>query len=226
MAILPLAAGPDWGSVPDWLAAVGTLAAFAVALRLLAKELTARREAEEDRRREQARLISAWPEAPEIPGVKDRPRNTDVITWIQETGTTAYIHLIMRNGSAEPVYRIFAVMVAFNSPYADDPEAGAGQPGTAETRRSILPPGEKGIGIFARFLDGFETGTEPGPVSIAFTDAAGRHWKRYPDGRLVELDRPRRRPGGLQDVDMGRFGGSHGRSDPDIEESAPGEADP
>jgi hypothetical protein len=43
VAVHLLAASPDWGTVPDWLAAVGTLAAFAVALRLLGKELAARR---------------------------------------------------------------------------------------------------------------------------------------------------------------------------------------
>ena len=42
------------GTVPDWVTALGTFAAFAVALRLLAKELAARREQEEDRRRAQA----------------------------------------------------------------------------------------------------------------------------------------------------------------------------
>jgi hypothetical protein len=226
VTVLPLAAGPDWGTVPDWLAAVGTVAAFAVALGLFRKEQKARREYEEDRRREQARLISAWPEAPEVPGVKDRPRNTDVIAWMRETGTDAYVHLVMKNGSAEPVYRIFAVMVASDSSYADDPEVGAGQPGTAEARRRILPPGEEDKGIFARFLDGFETGIRPGPVSIAFTDAAGRHWKRYPDGRLVELNRPPRRPRGFEDLDLGWLRDSHGRSDPDAQGSAPGEADP
>jgi hypothetical protein len=221
-----LAADLKLGTLADWLAAVGTLAAFAVALGLFRKEQKARREYEEDRRREQARLISAWPEVPEVPGVADLPRDTDVDDWLRETGTEAYVHLVMKNGSAEPVYRVFAVMVASDSPYADDPEAGAGQPGTAETRRRILPPGEKEIGIFATFLQGFETGIEPGPVSIAFTDAAGRHWKRYSDGRLVELNRPRRHPRGLEDLDIGRLPGSHGRSDSDVEGSAPGEADP
>jgi hypothetical protein len=34
-----LLAKAEWGTVPDWVTAFGTLAAFAVALRLLAKEL-------------------------------------------------------------------------------------------------------------------------------------------------------------------------------------------
>lgn len=57
-AFLPLAQ-VEWGTVPDWVAAFGTLAAFAVALRLLFKELEARREYEADRRRDQARLVAA-----------------------------------------------------------------------------------------------------------------------------------------------------------------------
>ena len=50
----------EFGTVPDWLAAVGTLLAFVVALRLLFKELAAHREQEEDRRRNQASLVTAW----------------------------------------------------------------------------------------------------------------------------------------------------------------------
>jgi hypothetical protein len=32
-----------------------------------------------------------------------------------------------------------------------------------------------------------------GRLALLVTDAAGRRWNRYPDGRLVEPDRPRRR---------------------------------
>jgi hypothetical protein len=170
-----LAAGPDWGTVPDWLAAVGTLAAFAVALRLLAKELAVRREAEEDRRRDQARLISAWLADPE-----DIDRNV----WLM---------IIATNGSDEPIYGFHAVLVPSESPFTDDPEAGLGQVGTAQFRRETLPPKETTRGMFQVVKDGIVTGVMPGPVSISFTDAAGRRWKRYPDGRLVEPDRPRRR---------------------------------
>lgn len=42
-----LLAKAEWGTIPDWVTAFGTLAAFAVALRLLAKELAARREYEQ-----------------------------------------------------------------------------------------------------------------------------------------------------------------------------------
>lgn len=54
-AFLLLAQDQDrLGTIPDWIAALGTVAAFGVALRPLAKELAARREVEEDCRRAQA----------------------------------------------------------------------------------------------------------------------------------------------------------------------------
>jgi hypothetical protein len=170
-----LAAGPDWGTVPDWLAAIGTLAAFGVALRLLAKELAARREQEEDRRSSQARLVSAWPTDPQVEGGRLR------------------VTVVVKNGSDEPVYQVHAVLVPPDSPWAEDPEAGAGQVPAAEIGRMMLPPGQKEEGRFPMIMSILHTGIGPGPVGISFTDAAGRRWKRYPDGRLVELNRPLRR---------------------------------
>jgi hypothetical protein len=171
MTVHLFAAGPDWGSVPDWLAALGTVAAFAVALQLLAKELEVRREAEEDRRSEQARLVSAWPQDP---------------FW--EQGQT-WLPVAIRNGSSEPVYQVRAVMVPPESPYASDPEVATADVNKVRVRREIVAPGQLTIAHF-----GIEAlNVVPGPISVSFIDAAGRRWKRYPDGRLVETDRPWRR---------------------------------
>jgi hypothetical protein len=164
-----LAAGLDWGTVPDWLAGIGTLAAFFVALRVLAKELEARLEQAEDRRREQARLVSAWVSTPE----DDLPPE---------------FTLIVRNGSNEPVYQVKASMVPYDSPYGSDPEDGTGQPRSVVETSEILPPGKD----WQTYFDP-RSRIVPGPVSMSFTDAAGRRWTRYPDGRLVEPDRPQRR---------------------------------
>jgi hypothetical protein len=157
-----LAAGPDWGSVPDWLAAVGTLAAFFVALRLLAKELAARREQEEDRRRNQARLVVAW------------------ATFKEVSETEVRYSVVMRNGSDEPVYDGLCVVV----------------PSTAvfewEVGWLILPPHEIKEGDL-RLPERYWRPLWEAAIELSFTDAAGRRWTRYPDGRLVELDRPRRR---------------------------------
>jgi hypothetical protein len=154
-----LAAGPDWGSVPDWLAAIGTLAAFAVALRLLAKELAARREQEEDRRQEQAHRVSIWMEH-----------------FGTEAAGNFMLLLVRSNRSDEPVYS-----VSFCMEHPDEPGSV-----TREDTWPLLPPGTQTDGPLVLTYP-------PGPATLTFTDAAGRRWKRYPDGRLVEPDRPRRR---------------------------------
>jgi hypothetical protein len=109
-ALLPLAAGLDWGSVPDWLAAVGTLLAFAVALGLFRKEQTARREQEEDRRREQVGPVSAW---------------TELEVQRDEAGQASGMdfQVYIRNGGPEPVHDLRVTLVAEGSAYASDPEA-------------------------------------------------------------------------------------------------------
>lgn len=62
-----------------------------MALRLLAKELAARREQEEDRRQAQAHLVSVWPE---YKGHED-----PYLPW----------YVVVKNGSEEPVYPVYEV---------------------------------------------------------------------------------------------------------------------
>lgn len=168
MAVHLLTAGPDWGSVPDWLAAVGTLAAFAVALRLLAKELAARREYEGDRRRAQARLISTWDTFPE-----PDPHDSSVY----------WFYVVVKNASEEPVYRVSVVMEEPGSIFAET----TGSPNARMEFFTVAPGESDRLGF--RMPE-----HRSGRLTLSFTDAAGRRWERYPDGRLVELNRPPRRP--------------------------------
>jgi hypothetical protein len=176
VTVLPLAAGPDWGTVPDWLAAVGTLAAFAVALRLLAKELAARREQEEDRRREQASRVACWLEIVEDPDWP--PRH-----WAPDKPVRA-VAAVLQNGSEEPVYdcRVHIEL---------DPGA-SGKLVSGDRQYSLeertLPPGRTQRSVSFPRED-----LPPASTRMSFRDAAGRRWTRYPDGRLVEPDRPRHR---------------------------------
>jgi hypothetical protein len=157
LPILPLAQA-ELGTVPDWLAAVGTFLAFAVALRLLFKELAARREVEEDRRREQASRVAIWTQSVPAPG------------------PSATYAIVMNNSSEEPVSAITFVMY-----HPDEPERVI-----REDSWDLLPPGRHpGPATTETYL--------PGPIRLSFTDAAGRRWTRYPNGRLVERDRPRHR---------------------------------
>jgi len=163
---LPLAASPDWGTVPDWLAAVGTLAAFAVALRLLGKELAARREQEEDRRRAQARLVNAWL------GVKTRESDGEEYS------------AVVKNDSDEPIYQVFTTAGPAVGRFASDPEAGRGQAEVVDHDWIMLLPGDA------------REGPLPGPllsISLSFTDSQGRRWKRLPYSTLTEVTKRQRR---------------------------------
>jgi hypothetical protein len=110
----PLLATVELGTVPDWVAAGGTVFAFFVALRLLDKELEVRREQQEDRRSEQARLVSQWIPEPE-----------------REGHTPNFVFaVIVRNGGEEPIYNVTITMAPPDSAYAADPEAGPTEAGT------------------------------------------------------------------------------------------------
>jgi hypothetical protein len=166
---------PFWGTLPDWLAAVGTVGAFIAGLRLLQKELDARREALEDRRRAQARLVAAWTDMQPVPGMLGPP-----------IATPPYEHVFfVRNGSEEPVYDVSIIMVAEDSRFADDPEAAMRGDGTLEdgavhAHFSIVPPGER-----VRNTISAEIAPSPyPPCALTFRDAQERRWKRYPNGRL------------------------------------------
>jgi hypothetical protein len=172
-ASLPLAAGPDWGSVPDWLAAIGTLAAFAVALRLLAKELAARRDQEEDRRRAQARLVNAWP----------------TMRWRESDGE-AEGWSVVRNDSDEPIYQVKLTVVPRDSRFASDPEAARGQAQTIEDDwMGVLPRQTREGWLPAEW----KLSTWYVAMGLSFTDSQGRRWKRLPNGTLTEVTKRQRR---------------------------------
>jgi hypothetical protein len=189
-AFLPLAQA-EWGTVPDWVAAFGTLAAFFVALRLLAKELVARREQEQDRRRPQARLANAWLafEAP-----PDSDRDTAVrFTWQPRKPPPPQrkAYIIAKNDSGEPVHRVRVSVVHKDSPLARDPEAAFGQTESYYIALfwDVLPP----LRTASEKLPDYVFPNWHVPVALSFTDSQGRRWKRLPDGTLTEITkRPRR----------------------------------
>jgi hypothetical protein len=168
---------PWWGTLPDYIAAVGTVGAFFGGIRLLRKELEARRDDVEDRRAAQARLVAAWvgPSHPEVDPDKSNPR------------TVSYI--LTRNGSSEPVANVWvttrwkADRVNFSKsdrparrPRHDINRLSAYAviaPDTTETERREA-----------------EKSPIPDEVEIEFTDSAGHRWIRHPNGRLQLLSAP------------------------------------
>jgi hypothetical protein len=163
----------SYGTLPDWLAALGTVGAFAVTYALLRKEQQARREDQDDRRRAQARLIAAW-----------TTRSTPLYDPSSGRGR---LEFRIRNGSEEPVYDVLMMMVPRQSAFADDPvEANFHTEESAVlVELPILPPNH----VEERDLR-VEGGLARGRLGLAFTDTADRRWKRYPDGRLQLVSAP------------------------------------
>jgi hypothetical protein len=171
-----LAADPDWGTVPDWLAAIGTVAAFGVTYRLLRKELAAHRLYEEDRRRAQGRLVNAWLE----------------LRW--RSNSEAEPWFTVKNASDEPVYQVKITIVPAGSRFAADPEAARGQTDmiVGGEYRQLLPQESR-----QQSIDDVEWtfATWALVLGLSFTDSRGLRWERSPDGSLTEVTKRRRRSG-------------------------------
>jgi hypothetical protein len=164
----------DWGALPDWLSGIGTVAAFFIALILLGKELNARKSAEEDRRRAQARLITIWWKR-----VVD-PETGEIV----EPGSPDDNHFCMfvKNSSQEAVYDCSLQMVA-RAPEDIEPWRNQGPtvaafslvrlPDSLSWIIGTLPPGETlKVCVQKRYM------RHPGDISVEFTDTNERAWIR------------------------------------------------
>ena len=81
-----------WGTVPDWLAAVGTVGALVAGLVLLRRQLSEYALSARERRATQASLILGWT----VPPAKDEPQQAAVV--------------VVRNASPSPVYKLMAFL--------------------------------------------------------------------------------------------------------------------
>ncbi len=168
-----------WGvDVPTWLAAVGTIGAFASGGALLLRELRRDRDRELFQERAQASSVAAWPAREE---------------QVAANLTTIHTKLQLNNASKEPVYR-----VGINYCDAEGNEV-------ASDIVDILAPGllqrelprrlretwvKSQTGWIKRQSPAAESTKDPFgqpwefTVVLSFTDAAGRRWRRNRDGSL------------------------------------------
>jgi hypothetical protein len=164
-----------YGTLPDWFAALGTVGAFIAGLLLLRKELDARREAQDDRRRAQARLVAAWASNPRRP---------------EDESSVPEFVVVTRNGSDEPVYdvlvELFSRLLNFQPPGMSQRQ----QP-VLRLGFDVLPPQYKEVQRVAQNQDGI-----PGWLTISFRDSQGYRWRRHGNGwlELLEGPHPPRRP--------------------------------
>jgi hypothetical protein len=172
----------NYGDVPTWVASVGTVAAFGVALFQINTERTRRHETEQqdryERHRAHATLISAMP-GPTEPGSGDD----------QLSGRTG---IDCMNASAEPVYNVVVGIVFTQGAAPHTTEemmklrlGGEEFESVPATTLSILPPGRCRAWVAGTGWTGVMGGRAG--AEIAFTDRAGAHWIRRASGALDEL---------------------------------------
>jgi hypothetical protein len=166
----------DLGSVPEWVGALGTIGAFAIAIGIYWREV-------QEGRRSQAALISAWwsrvdPQGKDIGSFGDAQPREDV-----------GFRLWIKNSSQEAVYDCF--LLAEAQPKEDEPvdlgRFASFVDGQIVVAAGIVPPGE----ALQYFVDGTQI-RSLGAVTIVFRDAAGRSWRRA--GGMLERDDSPARP--------------------------------
>jgi hypothetical protein len=172
----------NYGDVPAWIASIGTVAAFSVALIQIRTERNLRQQAEnqdrKERHRAQARLISAMPGPTELEEGLDPLAGRSAVDCI--------------NASSEPAYNVVLgiVFIQGAAPHTTEDmlklRLGSGEVASVPTTTlSILPPGRTRAWIPGTHWTSAMAGRAG--AEIAFTDRAGSHWIRRATGELEEL---------------------------------------
>ena len=152
----------DWGTVPAWVAAIGTVLAFAVTFALLLSEIRLRRAQAADQEMRQARL--AWVEVNETETSPSQGKVTMVTRPVVHNASDEAIRgLLVR------VYDDFGQLLGDTMPAA----------------ASLRPRSE--VACYLRIDVPQEHATRIGSISaeLFFTDADGRRWKKGRDDRLM-----------------------------------------
>lgn len=179
----------NWGSVPEWAAALGTLGALTVALWLLGGQLRTYRASEEDRVQRDASRISAWWSLPESIEIGLRKR----IATRRAPERRHEVTIHVRISSDNPVYDCIVYLGPTRQPTPGGREDAWDfhfpiVPGGHTLTRST--PSEYLVLEPQDHLPD-ESGFYRGPwVEIVFTDSTGRHWRRSRRGQLVQRAGP------------------------------------
>jgi hypothetical protein len=165
---VPLAEGLEYGTVPDWIAGIGTATATIIAVLILNREVQARREAEAAELYRQARRVLCRLEFSN-PGLDE-------------------LMVVIFNGSDEPIFdcRIQVELPPEAAPMIDPvlpylEESGIERIGLRrlELREPNLAPGQHRKSLMVPNSLRMRSS-----VWFLFTDAAGHRWQRSTSGQL------------------------------------------
>ena len=145
-----------WGNAPEWLAGIGTVAAFG-ALLVAALEWRAGQAERRDNEADQARLIVAE-------SVVDRVG--DSMPWLRDCGVKVH------NRSSAPVYDLLVCQVDQNRMLVSMSADGQ------STYNTELQPGQATNYVRVYKGTSYDYCAPTNYVRFAFTDARGRRWAR------------------------------------------------
>lgn len=154
--------GIDWGAVAQGVAAIGTVALFAAAFIGIKGEIRDRKVREEDRIREQARHVSAWP------------------LNFEKDGAVGRLDVKIHNGSGEPVWDLRVIPVAPHLLEIQPYEAKIYPPDSKIENLSVHPGADRSHLPDALDADSFD-------LHVEFQDARGIRWIRETNGSLTRV---------------------------------------
>lgn len=141
----------DWGTVPDWFAAVGTTGALLISAQVLRGEVANRRRAEAN----QFSIVARWMEA-DLPEEPHEPGE----------GSPPYIGFTGRNSGSKPILTAHVDLLL-----RDGSVRGVAAFGNVSTE--VLAPGED-----VDWGNYFPFDPEVGELFLSFIDGNGRSWRR------------------------------------------------
>jgi hypothetical protein len=156
----------DWGSLPAWVAAIGTVGTLAFTLMLVRRELR-------DRRAEQARLVNAW---------TDSWRYRYPLEAEPEVTTC---DVVVRNSSAQPAYAVRVAVLPWDW-NRHQREGGIGRVFLTLPPEQTMKPQDFSYQFPPPPSNEPDPGLNP-PILLTFIDSNGRKWCRWPDGVLQDL---------------------------------------
>ncbi|KQQ80987.1 hypothetical protein [Arthrobacter sp. Leaf137] len=185
MSIIDFFTSPDWGTVPDWLAAIGTISAVVVALRLAHRDAERldeeRREAKEDRD-EAAKERALFREQQAAEAEERKRRLAARVTLVVEPfhdGAEKFIKWTVHNAGDEPISMVSVV----RRPLPRNGSQEKPDVQVCHTWPSIEARGERTK--VTQVHDAFKM--REGEVQ--FLDGAGQRWQRKEFGSLRMLSR-------------------------------------
>jgi hypothetical protein len=177
--VLALAlAAVEYGTLPDWIAGIGTAIATIVAAVAINREVQRRREEQAAEFSHQARRVLCWLAAVEPPEHEGRTPPG----WPDRGRPAPTLAVIIRNGSEEPVLDCKAHVDVDPAALATIEDVGRRRLAFEEP---IIPPGDLQHRLY--LPTSVRTSAR---VWMVFTDANGTRWSRGSSGRLRRVVDP------------------------------------